>query len=137
MPEIRLTITTTALRQNEVQQYCEVVLKQLRSQRPRNHQGRMSAQIFQPRPKDEIAERDIYRTRIFSNIPKGSAYQRGVRNKVKVKDLKPKRIKDYLECKISQMNLNQPRKSAQAGPVVSSRDFPFVIQLKQIIEAPR
>ncbi|KAL4292127.1 hypothetical protein GQ457_14G026800 [Hibiscus cannabinus] len=30
------------------------------------------------------------------------AYQRGGRNKVKVKDLKPKRIKDYLECKISQ-----------------------------------
>ncbi|KAL4363399.1 hypothetical protein GQ457_04G015780 [Hibiscus cannabinus] len=31
-----------------------------------------------------------------------NAYQRGGRNKVKVKDLKPKRIKDYLECKISQ-----------------------------------
>ncbi|KAL4291098.1 hypothetical protein GQ457_14G014980 [Hibiscus cannabinus] len=30
------------------------------------------------------------------------AYQRGGKNKVKVKDLKPKRIKDYLECKISQ-----------------------------------
>ncbi|KAL4290619.1 hypothetical protein GQ457_14G015650 [Hibiscus cannabinus] len=30
------------------------------------------------------------------------AYQRGGRNKVKVRDLKPKRIKDYLECKISQ-----------------------------------
>ncbi|KAL4284272.1 hypothetical protein GQ457_16G018350 [Hibiscus cannabinus] len=28
------------------QQYCEAVLKQLRSQRLRNHQGRMSAQIF-------------------------------------------------------------------------------------------
>ncbi|KAL4291322.1 hypothetical protein GQ457_14G016260 [Hibiscus cannabinus] len=65
-------------------------------------QGRISAQIFQPRPKDEIAERDIYRTRIFSNIPKEGVYQRGVKNKVKVKDLKPKRIKDYLECKISQ-----------------------------------
>ncbi|KAL4362682.1 hypothetical protein GQ457_04G023360 [Hibiscus cannabinus] len=65
-------------------------------------QGRISAQIFQPRPKDEIAERDIYRIKIFSNIPKGSVYQRGGRNKVKVKDLKPKRIKDYLECKISQ-----------------------------------
>ncbi|KAL4309827.1 hypothetical protein GQ457_01G000090 [Hibiscus cannabinus] len=68
--------------------------------------------------------------------------QLGGRIKVKVKDLKPKRIKDYLECKISQMspallNLNQPRKSAQAGPVVSCRDIPFVIQLKQIIEAPR
>ncbi|KAL4302920.1 hypothetical protein GQ457_10G010450 [Hibiscus cannabinus] len=34
-------------------------------------------------------------------------------------------------------SLNQPRKSAQAGPVVSGRDIPFVIQLKQIIEAPR
>ncbi|KAL4297176.1 hypothetical protein GQ457_12G013990 [Hibiscus cannabinus] len=30
-----------------------------------------------------------------------------------------------------------PRKSAKAGPVVSSRDIPFVIQPKQIIEAPR
>ncbi|KAL4298360.1 hypothetical protein GQ457_12G006670 [Hibiscus cannabinus] len=77
------------------------------------------------------------RDKIFSNIPKGSVYQRGGRIKVKVKDLKPKRIKDYLECKISQRNLNQPRKSAQAGPVVSSRDIPFVIQLKQIIEAHR
>ncbi|KAL4334909.1 hypothetical protein GQ457_07G006220 [Hibiscus cannabinus] len=63
------------------------------------------------------------------------------KNKGYIKDLKPKRIKDYLECKISQgtlcRNLNQPRKSAQAGPVVSGRDIPFVIQLKQIIEAPR
>ncbi|KAL4387453.1 hypothetical protein GQ457_09G016220 [Hibiscus cannabinus] len=38
------------------QQYCEVVLKQLRSQRPRNHQGRISAQTFQPWPKDKIEE---------------------------------------------------------------------------------
>ncbi|KAL4279239.1 hypothetical protein GQ457_03G025230 [Hibiscus cannabinus] len=38
------------------QQYCEVVLKQLRSQRPRNHQGRISAQTFQPWPKDQIHE---------------------------------------------------------------------------------
>ncbi|KAL4348740.1 hypothetical protein GQ457_17G005890 [Hibiscus cannabinus] len=98
---------------NEVQQYCEVALKQLRSQRPRNHQAEW-----------------INRTRIFSNIPKRSVYQRGGRNKVKIKDLKPKRIKDYLECKISQRNLNQPRKSAQARPVVSGRDIPFVIQLK-------
>ncbi|KAL4364357.1 hypothetical protein GQ457_04G029430 [Hibiscus cannabinus] len=79
----------------------------------------------------------INHTRIFSNIPKGSAYQREGRNKVKVKDLKPKRIKDYLECKINQRNLNQPRKSALVGPVVSGRDIPFFIQLKQIIEAPR
>ncbi|KAL4355418.1 hypothetical protein GQ457_06G012500 [Hibiscus cannabinus] len=71
-----------------------------------------------------------------------SVYQREGRIKVKVKVLKPKRIKDYLECKISQrspalLNLIQPRKSAQAGPVVSCRDIPFVIQSKQIIEAPR
>ncbi|KAK9026486.1 hypothetical protein V6N11_039324 [Hibiscus sabdariffa] len=77
-------------KQNEVQQYCEVVLKQLRSQRPRNNQGRMSAQIFQPRPKDEIEGRDIHHIRIFLNIPKRSAYQPGGRNKVKIKDLKPK-----------------------------------------------
>ncbi|KAK9020707.1 hypothetical protein V6N11_010724 [Hibiscus sabdariffa] len=76
--------------QNEVQQYCEVVLKQLRSQRPRNNQGRMSAQIFQPRSKDEIAGRDIHHIGIFLNIPKRSAYQPGSRNKVKIKDLKPK-----------------------------------------------
>ncbi|KAL4279824.1 hypothetical protein GQ457_03G020850 [Hibiscus cannabinus] len=77
----------------------------------------------------------------------------GGRNTVKVKDLKPKRIKDYLECKISQRTskvntvhvrdqkheLTPPRdrKSDKAGPVVSSRDIPFVIQPKQIIEAPR
>ncbi|KAL4295307.1 hypothetical protein GQ457_12G010720 [Hibiscus cannabinus] len=62
----------------------------------------MSAQYFQPRPKDVLAERDKS-TRIFSNIPKEIVvYQRGGRNKVKVKYLKPKRIKDYLECKISQ-----------------------------------
>ncbi|KAL4379789.1 hypothetical protein GQ457_02G043500 [Hibiscus cannabinus] len=33
----------------KLQQYCEVVLKQ----RPRNHQGRISAQTFQPWPKDK------------------------------------------------------------------------------------
>ncbi|KAL4334301.1 hypothetical protein GQ457_07G004830 [Hibiscus cannabinus] len=104
-----------------MQQYCEVALKQLRSQRPRI----------------DFSREGIKRIRIFSNIPKGRVYQREGRNKVKVKDLKPKRIKDYLECKNSQRNLNQPRKSAQAGPVVSGRDIPFVIQLKQIIEAPR
>ncbi|KAL4339884.1 hypothetical protein GQ457_08G026640 [Hibiscus cannabinus] len=66
--------------------------------------------------------RDINCIRIFLNIPK---------------DLKPKCIKDYLECKISQRSLALLKKSAKAGPVVSSRDFPFVIQPKQIIEAPR
>ncbi|KAL4353356.1 hypothetical protein GQ457_06G019190 [Hibiscus cannabinus] len=69
-----------------MQEYCGVVLKQLRSQRPRKHQGRISAQIF-------------------STTAEGrSTYQQEGRNKVKVKDLKPKRIKDYLECKISQRN---------------------------------
>ncbi|KAL4313342.1 hypothetical protein GQ457_01G017460 [Hibiscus cannabinus] len=52
--------------------------------------------------RDVAAKEGINHTKIFSNIPKGSAYQREGRNKVKVKDLKPKRIKDYLECKISQ-----------------------------------
>ncbi|KAL4290182.1 hypothetical protein GQ457_14G015590 [Hibiscus cannabinus] len=51
----------------KMQQYLEVVLKQLRSQRPRIYQGRKEGRI-----------------------------------KVKVKDLKPKRIKDYLEYKFSQ-----------------------------------
>ncbi|KAL4385677.1 hypothetical protein GQ457_15G016690 [Hibiscus cannabinus] len=67
-----------------MQQYCGVVLKQLRSQRPRKHQGRISAQIFSATAEGR------------------SMYQREGRIKVKVKDLKPKRIKDYLECKISQ-----------------------------------
>ncbi|KAL4347364.1 hypothetical protein GQ457_17G006780 [Hibiscus cannabinus] len=40
--------------------------------------------------------------RIFSYIPKRGTYQQESRIKVKDKDLKPKRIKDYLECKISQ-----------------------------------
>ncbi|KAK8598377.1 hypothetical protein V6N13_094348 [Hibiscus sabdariffa] len=93
---------------------------------------------------------------------------------VKVKDLKPKRIKGYLEYKYSCDNGykevtvlpsrdivynqvkqliglrhkpitlqdalprfdSQPRFSAKAGPVVSIRDIPFVILLKQNIEAP-
>ncbi|KAL4278370.1 hypothetical protein GQ457_03G017680 [Hibiscus cannabinus] len=40
--------------------------------------------------------------RIKSQQYLGNHNQEGGRNKVKVKDLKPKRIKDYLECKISQ-----------------------------------
>ncbi|KAL4348533.1 hypothetical protein GQ457_17G007020 [Hibiscus cannabinus] len=106
-------------KQIEMQQYCGVALKQLRSQRPRKHQGTISAQIFPAAAEGR------------------GTYQQEGRNKVNIKDLKTKRIKDYLECKISQRNLNQPRKSAQAGPVVSCRDIPFVIQFKQIIEAPR
>ncbi|KAL4303123.1 hypothetical protein GQ457_10G009170 [Hibiscus cannabinus] len=87
-----------------LKRYCWKLFVLFRFYAMNDQPGRMkcSSIIFQPRPKDEIAERDIYRTRIFSNIPKGSAYQRGGRNKVKVKDLKPKGIKDYLECKISQ-----------------------------------
>ncbi|KAL4342525.1 hypothetical protein GQ457_08G027940 [Hibiscus cannabinus] len=88
-------------------------------ERPRKHQSTISAQIFSATAEGR------------------GMYQQEGRNKVKVKDLKPKHIKDYLECKISQRNLNQPRKSAQAGPVVSCRHIPFVIQFKQIIEAPR
>ncbi|KAL4342438.1 hypothetical protein GQ457_08G025310 [Hibiscus cannabinus] len=86
---------------------------------------------------------------------------------VKVKDLKPKRIKDYLEYKFNQRILpsrdivydqvkqliglrhkpitlqdalprsdSQPKFSAKAGLVVSVRDIPFVILLKQNIGAP-
>ncbi|KAL4312099.1 hypothetical protein GQ457_01G012910 [Hibiscus cannabinus] len=44
----------------------------------------------------------INRIRTFSYIPKGSVYQREGIIKVNIKDLKPKRIKDCLECKISQ-----------------------------------
>ncbi|KAL4317839.1 hypothetical protein GQ457_18G008770 [Hibiscus cannabinus] len=36
---------------------------------------------------------------------------RGSRNKVKIKDLKPKRIKDYLECKISQRRILREKPS--------------------------
>ncbi|KAL4347857.1 hypothetical protein GQ457_17G010820 [Hibiscus cannabinus] len=39
---------------------------------------------------------------IFFDIPNEARTKQGGRNKVKVKDLKPKRIKDYLQCKISQ-----------------------------------
>ncbi|KAL4351843.1 hypothetical protein GQ457_06G013090 [Hibiscus cannabinus] len=39
-----------------------------------------------------------------------SRTKQGCRNKVKVKDLKPKRIKDYLECKISQRKRRIERK---------------------------
>ncbi|KAL4378362.1 hypothetical protein GQ457_02G027480 [Hibiscus cannabinus] len=46
----------------------------------------------------------------------------------------PKPAFDSFKCKL---DLNQPRKSAQARPVVSGPDIPFIIQLKQIIEAPR
>ncbi|KAL4334567.1 hypothetical protein GQ457_07G006710 [Hibiscus cannabinus] len=67
-----------------MQQYCGVVLKQLRSQRPRKHQGRISAQIFPAAAEGR------------------GMYQREGRIKVNIKDLKPKHIKDYLECKISQ-----------------------------------
>ncbi|KAL4384297.1 hypothetical protein GQ457_15G017370 [Hibiscus cannabinus] len=80
--------------------------------------------------------RNINCIRIFLDIPNEARTKQGVRNKVKVKDLKPKRIKDYLECKISQRSPALLKKSAKAGPVVSSRDIPFVMQPKQIIEAP-
>ncbi|KAL4376232.1 hypothetical protein GQ457_02G032710 [Hibiscus cannabinus] len=73
--------------ENEVQQYCGVVLKQLKSRKAQ---------------KALRQNEGINRTRIFFNIPKGSVYQREGRIKIKVKDLKPKRIKDYLEYKISQ-----------------------------------
>ncbi|KAL4284265.1 hypothetical protein GQ457_16G014690 [Hibiscus cannabinus] len=53
-------------------------------ERPRKHQGTISAQIFSATAEG-----------------RGMYPQEG-RNKVKVKDLKPKHIKDYLECKISQ-----------------------------------
>ncbi|KAL4283097.1 hypothetical protein GQ457_16G021230 [Hibiscus cannabinus] len=85
-----------------MQQYCRVVLKQLRSQRPRKHQGRVSAKIFPATAEGRISREGINRIRIFSYIPKGSMYQREGRIKVNIKDLKSKRIKDYLECKISQ-----------------------------------
>ncbi|KAL4296096.1 hypothetical protein GQ457_12G031280 [Hibiscus cannabinus] len=51
------------------QQYFKVVLKQPRSQRPRNHQGRVSAQIFQPRPMNKIQEGILISTTYFSQYP--------------------------------------------------------------------
>ncbi|KAL4352997.1 hypothetical protein GQ457_06G023300 [Hibiscus cannabinus] len=51
------------------QQYFEVVLKQLRSQSPRNHQGSVSAQIFQPRPMDKIQEGILISSAYFSQYP--------------------------------------------------------------------
>ncbi|KAL4323230.1 hypothetical protein GQ457_11G027810 [Hibiscus cannabinus] len=43
--------------QNERQQYCGVVLKQLRSQRPRKHQSRISAQIFPAAAEGRISRK--------------------------------------------------------------------------------
>ncbi|KAL4387039.1 hypothetical protein GQ457_09G000010 [Hibiscus cannabinus] len=77
------------------QQYCGVVLKQLRSQRPGKHQSGISTQYSQPRPKDVLVGKEN-RIRIFSYIPKGGTYQREGRIKVNIKDLKPKRIKRLL-----------------------------------------
>ncbi|KAL4379010.1 hypothetical protein GQ457_02G028180 [Hibiscus cannabinus] len=51
------------------QQYCKVVLKQLGSQRPRNYQGRVSTQIFQPRPMDKIQEGILISSAYFSQYP--------------------------------------------------------------------
>ncbi|KAL4311950.1 hypothetical protein GQ457_01G024090 [Hibiscus cannabinus] len=66
----------------------------------------------------------------------GRVYHQEGRIKANIKDLKPKRIKDYLmykkqpkeSCFIKTLcrDLNQPRKSAQVGPVVSCRDIPFL-----------
>ncbi|KAK9009138.1 hypothetical protein V6N11_080607 [Hibiscus sabdariffa] len=47
----------------------KVVLKQLRAQRPRNNQGRMSAKIFQPRPKDENSRKGYSSNRNILNYP--------------------------------------------------------------------
>ncbi|KAL4388466.1 hypothetical protein GQ457_09G018340 [Hibiscus cannabinus] len=44
-------------KQNEMQQYCGVVLKQLRSQRPRKHQSRISAQIFPAAAEGRISRK--------------------------------------------------------------------------------
>ncbi|KAL4368026.1 hypothetical protein GQ457_05G022810 [Hibiscus cannabinus] len=67
---------------------CSSIVKLHRSssdrERPRKHQGTISAQIFSATAEGR------------------GMYQQEGRNKVKVKDLKPKHIKDYLECKISQ-----------------------------------
>ncbi|KAL4279786.1 hypothetical protein GQ457_03G016080 [Hibiscus cannabinus] len=51
------------------QQYLEVVLKQLGSQRPKNHQSRVSAQIFQPRPIDKIQEGILISSADFLQYP--------------------------------------------------------------------
>ncbi|KAL4283411.1 hypothetical protein GQ457_16G019080 [Hibiscus cannabinus] len=51
------------------QQYLQVVLKQLGSQRPRNHRGRVSAQIFQPQPMDKIQEGILISSAYFLQYP--------------------------------------------------------------------
>ncbi|KAL4384063.1 hypothetical protein GQ457_15G013310 [Hibiscus cannabinus] len=81
-------------------------------------------------------ERDKSHQNIF-NIPKEVCISGEAEIKSKSKDLKPKHIKYYLECKFQPKKSESAEKSAQAGPVVSCRDNPFVIQFKQIIEAPR
>ncbi|KAL4369492.1 hypothetical protein GQ457_05G018860 [Hibiscus cannabinus] len=70
-----------------MQQYCGVVLKQLRSERPRKHRSRMSAQ--------------------------------------------PKRIKDYLECKINQRRfrpniINRPMISNEKERRIERKNIVFI-----------
>ncbi|KAL4302072.1 hypothetical protein GQ457_10G011890 [Hibiscus cannabinus] len=52
----------------KMQHYLEVLLKQLGSQRPKIYQGRVSAQIFQPRPMDKIQEGILISSAYFSPI---------------------------------------------------------------------
>ncbi|KAL4311642.1 hypothetical protein GQ457_01G018470 [Hibiscus cannabinus] len=133
-----------------IKRYCWKLFVLFRIYARNDQPGRMkcSSIVFPAAAEEQIKQEGINRIRIFSNIPKGSVYQRGKAEiKSKSKDLKPKCIKDYLEYKLQPKescfiktlcrDLNKPRKSAQAGPVVSCRDIPFVIQFKKIIEAPR
>ncbi|KAL4325473.1 hypothetical protein GQ457_11G024770 [Hibiscus cannabinus] len=46
------------------------------SAKARKHQSRMSAQIFPAAAEGRIKQEGIKRIRIFSNIPKGSVFQR-------------------------------------------------------------
>ncbi|KAL4341593.1 hypothetical protein GQ457_08G037480 [Hibiscus cannabinus] len=86
----------------KTQQYLEVVLKQLGSQRHRIYQGRVSAQIFQPRPIDKIQKGILISSAYFPQYPYSKRVLERGRIRVKVKDLKAKCIKDYLEYKFSQ-----------------------------------
>ncbi|KAL4301678.1 hypothetical protein GQ457_10G009180 [Hibiscus cannabinus] len=69
---------------------------------PESIKAQSRPRYFQPRPKDVTAERDKNAPEYSPIFLKGGMYQQEGRNKVKVKDLEPKHIKDYLECKISQ-----------------------------------
>ncbi|KAL4361227.1 hypothetical protein GQ457_04G022050 [Hibiscus cannabinus] len=93
------------------QQYCKSCTEATQISKAQKLSRQSSGPDFPATAERQNTGRDINCIRIFFDIPNEARTKQGGRNK--------------------------PRRSAKAGPVVSSRDIPFVIQPKQIIEAPR